>query len=306
MPRARAFARDTERPLQVFESLPPSMRAELLLERDQHGNPNVARIETEKLLIKLVSDELSSRKDAGTYAGKFNGLSHYFGYEGRCSLPTNFDATCGALSLPPPMLFFPECSAFPGVSLRCLTNSQARARSRRQASSQISVHSFLWPLRHRTEQRGCARARSGLQHDTACRRVERKADSCQQLLAACRAIGPTARPSFACGVVRALACVSCLCSPQVLLRSGLRRRRADRAEAQRLHGDHSQHGGTDFVVGRRGHALRVHAQHGAAPREAEARHPQGTGWWPPPHQPPIPLPCSATAMCPCSDFMARA
>lgn len=58
----------------------------------------MARIETEKLLIKLVDAELATRKARGEYAGKFAGLSHYFGYEGRCSLPSDFDATYA----PPP------------------------------------------------------------------------------------------------------------------------------------------------------------------------------------------------------------
>lgn len=58
----------------------------------------MARIETEKLLIKLAEAELKARAAAGSYAGKFNALNHYLGYEGRCSMPTNFDATCAACS----------------------------------------------------------------------------------------------------------------------------------------------------------------------------------------------------------------
>ncbi len=53
----------------------------------------VAHIQTEALLLQLVSAELAARKAAGIFAGKFAGLAHYLGYEGRCSLPTNFDAT---------------------------------------------------------------------------------------------------------------------------------------------------------------------------------------------------------------------
>lgn len=53
----------------------------------------MAHIQTEALLLQLVSAELAARKAAGTFAGKFAGLAHYLGYEGRCSLPTNFDAT---------------------------------------------------------------------------------------------------------------------------------------------------------------------------------------------------------------------
>lgn len=53
----------------------------------------VARIETEKLLLQLLEIELERRRKQGDFSGKFAGLCHYFGYEGRCSLPTNFDAT---------------------------------------------------------------------------------------------------------------------------------------------------------------------------------------------------------------------
>jgi hypothetical protein len=53
----------------------------------------VARIQTEGLLLQLVAAELESRRRGGGFVGKFNALPHYLGYEGRCSLPTNFDAT---------------------------------------------------------------------------------------------------------------------------------------------------------------------------------------------------------------------
>lgn len=69
------------------------MRQQLLLDRDPHGNVQVAKIETERLLLDLVTVELAHRKKLGTFKGKFNGMTHYMGYEGRASLPTNFDAT---------------------------------------------------------------------------------------------------------------------------------------------------------------------------------------------------------------------
>ena len=53
----------------------------------------MARIETEKLLLQLLETELGRRTKEGAFSGKFAGLTHYFGYEGRCSMPTNFDAT---------------------------------------------------------------------------------------------------------------------------------------------------------------------------------------------------------------------
>ncbi|URE14766.1 pyrophosphate--fructose 6-phosphate 1-phosphotransferase [Musa troglodytarum] len=82
----------------LFEFLPQAIQEQLLLERDPHGNVQVAKIETEKMLISMVETELEKRKSEGAYAGHFKGQSHFFGYEGRCGLPTNFDATyCYAL-----------------------------------------------------------------------------------------------------------------------------------------------------------------------------------------------------------------
>ncbi|KAG2586000.1 pyrophosphate--fructose 6-phosphate 1-phosphotransferase subunit beta 1-like [Panicum virgatum] len=82
----------------LFEFLPPSIQEQLLLERDSHGNVQVAKIETEKMLITMVETELEKRKAEGKYKGTFIGQSHFFGYEGRCGLPTNFDASyCYAL-----------------------------------------------------------------------------------------------------------------------------------------------------------------------------------------------------------------
>ncbi|KAH9605215.1 hypothetical protein KSS87_019906, partial [Heliosperma pusillum] len=77
---------------QLFELLPQTIRDQLLIERDPHGNVQVSKIETEKMLIEMVEAELEKRRHAGTYAAKFLGLSHFYGYEGRCGLPTKFDA----------------------------------------------------------------------------------------------------------------------------------------------------------------------------------------------------------------------
>ena len=76
----------------VFSSLPDTIRVQLSSDRDPHGNVQVSLIETEKLLAELTKKTLSERKKAGTYKGKFSTQTHFFGYEGRCAAPSNFDA----------------------------------------------------------------------------------------------------------------------------------------------------------------------------------------------------------------------
>jgi pyrophosphate--fructose-6-phosphate 1-phosphotransferase len=76
----------------VLHSLPHEIAREFLMDRDPHGNVQVSLIETEKLLIGMVKKKLDDLKAAGTYKGKFTALAHFFGYEGRCAFPSNFDA----------------------------------------------------------------------------------------------------------------------------------------------------------------------------------------------------------------------
>ena len=76
----------------VYSSLPVSIKAQLLADRDPHGNVQVSKIETEKLLIEMISAKLAELKSRGEYIGKFSAQSHFFGYEGRCAFPSNFDA----------------------------------------------------------------------------------------------------------------------------------------------------------------------------------------------------------------------
>ena len=76
----------------VFSSLPALIKAQLLMDRDPHGNVQVSRIETEKLLIEMIKTRLNEMKAQGKYTGKFSDQAHFFGYEGRCAFPSNFDA----------------------------------------------------------------------------------------------------------------------------------------------------------------------------------------------------------------------
>lgn len=82
----------TKESMEVFALLPEGIQQQLFLERDPHGNVQVSLIESEKLFSSLVKAVLDERKKAGTYKGKFNALHHFFGYEGRCAFPSNFDA----------------------------------------------------------------------------------------------------------------------------------------------------------------------------------------------------------------------
>ena len=82
----------------TFETLPEGVARQLSLDRDPHGNVQVSLIETEKLLSEMVGDKLAQWKEEGKYTGKFAAQHHFFGYEGRCAAPSNFDADyCYAL-----------------------------------------------------------------------------------------------------------------------------------------------------------------------------------------------------------------
>ena len=76
----------------VYASLPEGVARQLTLDRDPHGNVQVSLIETEKLLSEMVATKLAQWKEEGKYTGKFSAQHHFFGYEGRCAAPSNFDA----------------------------------------------------------------------------------------------------------------------------------------------------------------------------------------------------------------------
>ena len=83
---------------ELYASLPATVARQLTLDRDPHGNVQVSLIGTEKLLAEMVGTKLAAWKAEGRYTGKFSPLTHFFGYEGRCAMPSNFDADyCYAL-----------------------------------------------------------------------------------------------------------------------------------------------------------------------------------------------------------------
>ncbi len=88
----------SEENAKVYESLPAGVACQLSLDRDPHGNVQVSLIETEKLLSEMVAKRLEEMRAEGRFNGKFASLHHFFGYEGRCADPSNFDADyCYAL-----------------------------------------------------------------------------------------------------------------------------------------------------------------------------------------------------------------
>eukprot|EP00698_Gefionella_okellyi_P006250 TRINITY_DN15641_c0_g1_i1.p1 TRINITY_DN15641_c0_g1~~TRINITY_DN15641_c0_g1_i1.p1 ORF type:complete len:1234 (+),score=321.17 TRINITY_DN15641_c0_g1_i1:35-3703(+) len=103
----------------LFHFLPVDIRAQLLLERDPHGNVQVSKIETEALLIYLCEHELRARHERGEYNGVFSTQTHFFGYEGRCPPPSVFDATyCYSLGFAAGALVDVGCTGY----MSCVRN----------------------------------------------------------------------------------------------------------------------------------------------------------------------------------------
>ncbi len=96
--REYILAHLTKENADTFATLPEGVARQLSLDRDPHGNVQVSLIETEKLISEMVADKLQTWKKEGKYVGKFAPQHHFFGYEGRCAAPSNFDADyCYAL-----------------------------------------------------------------------------------------------------------------------------------------------------------------------------------------------------------------
>lgn len=108
----------------VFTALPLDIQKQLLMDRDPHGNVQVSRIETEKLLILMVEKRLAKMKAEGAYTGSFSAMNHFFGYEGRCAFPSNFDADyCYSLGYNAFLLIANGCSGY----ISSVTNLTASA-----------------------------------------------------------------------------------------------------------------------------------------------------------------------------------
>jgi len=80
----------------LFNTFPDFTKEQILFDSDNHGNAEISRVETEKLLAYLVGEELKKRKKEGKYNGSFAPVTHYFGYQGRSAFPTLFDCELGA------------------------------------------------------------------------------------------------------------------------------------------------------------------------------------------------------------------
>jgi pyrophosphate--fructose-6-phosphate 1-phosphotransferase len=87
-----ALGKLTDESREVYTSLPENIALQLMLDRDSHGNVPVSSIETEKMLVELVGRRLAEWTKAGKYTGNFSPQTHFFGYEGRCADPSNYDA----------------------------------------------------------------------------------------------------------------------------------------------------------------------------------------------------------------------
>ena len=99
--------------LAILESLPADVARQLCLDRDPHGNVQVSLIETEKLLSRMVEGKLAAWKKEGKYTGKFSAQHHFFGYEGRCAAPSNYDADyCYSLGYSAAALIGAGCTGY--------------------------------------------------------------------------------------------------------------------------------------------------------------------------------------------------
>ena len=156
----------------IFRSLPLSVSRQLALERDPHGNVQVSLIETEQLLAEMVSKKLAEWKKDGIYTGKFATQHHFFGYEGRCAAPSNWDADyCYSLGFNASMLMAAGKTGYMssikntfrpadewvagGIPITAMMNMEKRSGEMkpviRKALVELSGKPYKYFVRHRTE-----------------------------------------------------------------------------------------------------------------------------------------------------------
>ena len=158
--------------LNVFKSLPSDVAAQLALDRDPHGNVQVSLIETEQLLAEMVSKKLAEWKKDGIFTGKFATQHHFFGYEGRCAAPSNWDADyCYSLGFNASMLIAAGKTGYMssikntfkpadqwiagGIPITAMMNMEKRSGEMkpviRKALVELSGKPYKYFVRHRTE-----------------------------------------------------------------------------------------------------------------------------------------------------------
>ena len=156
----------------IFKSLPISVSRQLALERDPHGNVQVSLIETEQLLAEMVAKKLDEWKKDGIYTGKFATQHHFFGYEGRCAAPSNWDADyCYSLGFNAAMLIAAGKTGYMssirntfkpadewiagGIPITAMMNMEKRSGEMKpvikKALVQLSGKPYKYFVRHRTE-----------------------------------------------------------------------------------------------------------------------------------------------------------
>ncbi len=109
----------------TFESLPLFIAKQLMMDRDAHGNVQVSLIETEKMLIEMVGERLKRLKECGAYTGKFSAMAHFFGYEGRCAFPSNFDADyCYSIGYNASLLILEGKTAYMSIIRNCCKSAE--------------------------------------------------------------------------------------------------------------------------------------------------------------------------------------
>ena len=156
----------------IFKSLPLSVSRQLALERDPHGNVQVSLIETEQLLAEMVSKKLAEWKKDGIFTGKFATQHHFFGYEGRCAAPSNWDADyCYSLGFNASMLIAAGKTGYMssikntfkpadkwiagGIPITAMMNMEKRSGEMkpviRKALVELSGKPYKYFVRHRTE-----------------------------------------------------------------------------------------------------------------------------------------------------------